>query len=146
MKDLFQKLKPIIIVIAIAFGAMIVYNVFVKDNTQSTSLLKSNGGAVQSPDKDLIPLLLKIQNVNLDEKLFLDPVFRALVDYSQPIVPESVGKSNPFAEDFGPAASSSVESLGFTDETQMTASSSAPKTSTSLPPRPIIKANVKKTK
>ncbi|MES2223933.1 MAG: hypothetical protein V4469_03295 [Patescibacteria group bacterium] len=120
MNDLFQKLKKPLIIIAVLIGAYIVYNTFVKQPTSTTLLKTSNVASPKTPEEDLLPLLLKIQNVTLDEKLFLDPVFRALVDRSQNIVPESVGKDNPFAGGISSGVVSSVESLGFADVTSTT--------------------------
>jgi hypothetical protein len=117
MSELFEKLKKPLIVIAVIIGGFIVYNTFVKQSTPTTLLKTSNVASPKSPEEDLLPLLLKIQNVTLDEKLFLDPVFRALVDRSQNIVPESIGKDNPFAGIISSDVVSSVESLGFVDDT-----------------------------
>ncbi len=117
MRELFQKLKiPIIIIAALAAG-FILYSGFVKKPVQ-TSILKPGGTASttsSTPEKDFLPLLLQIQNVSLDQKIFIDPVFRALIDWSQQIVPESVGKQNPFSGQLSGSVNSSVESLGFTD-------------------------------
>lgn len=134
MNDLFEKLKKPLIIIAILVGAYIVYNTFAKKPTNTALLKTSNVANPKSPEENLLPLLLKIQNVTLDEKLFLDPVFRALVDRSQNIVPESVGKENPFAGGVSSGVVSSVESLGFVDETATTtAIKSAPKNSAASP-------------
>jgi len=122
MNDLFQKLKKPFIILAVLVGGFIVYNTFVKqDPDTNSSLLKtSNVASPKTPEESLLPLLLKIQNVTLDEKLFLDPVFRALVDRTQNIVPENVGKNNPFAGTISSGIVSTVEGLGFADETATT--------------------------
>ncbi len=127
MGELFEKLKKPMIVIAVLIGGFVVYNTFVKQDQKSTALLKtSNVGNPGSPEENLLPLLLKIQNVTLDEKLFLDPVFRALVDRSQSIVPESVGKSNPFEGAITSDVMSNVEGLGFVDQTATGAPAQSP--------------------
>lgn len=119
MTSIFQKLKLPLIIIAVLFAGYIVYNSFVKDAPNASLLQKtsltSSSTSQSSPEQKLIPLLLKIQSVTLDEKLFLDPVFRALVDFSQPIVPENIGKPNPFSGALSGAVNSSLESLGFVD-------------------------------
>lgn len=127
MNDLFEKLKKPMIIIAVLIGGFIVYNTFVKQDPKSASLLKtSNVRNPASPEENLLPLLLKIQNVTLDEKLFLDPVFRALTDRSQSIVPESIGKSNPFEGVITSDVVSNVEGLGFVDETSTSTSAKTP--------------------
>ena len=117
MREIFQKLKLPLIIIAALIAGFILYNSFVKKPVQ-TSILKPVAGAASAtstPEKDFLPLLLQIQNVTLDQKLFIDPVFRALVDWGQDIVPESVGKQNPFSGQLVGTVNSRVESLGFTD-------------------------------
>lgn len=117
MNELFEKLKKPMIVVAIIIGGYIVYSTFVKEEESTALLKKDTTASSKGPEETLLPLLLKIQNVTLDEKLFLDPVFRALVDRSQNIVPESVGKENPFSGAIFSNVTSNVESLGFIDET-----------------------------
>lgn len=126
MGELFQKLKVPMIIIAILIGGYIVYSTFMKEEASTTLLKKEMTASAGSPEQSLLPLLLKIQNVTLDEKLFLDPVFRALVDRSQNIIPESIGKPNPFSGTISGGVSSNVESLGFVDETGTSGTSTSP--------------------
>lgn len=127
MRELFEKLKTPMMILALIIGGFIVYSTFIKQDTTSTSLLKTaNVANPSSPEENLLPLLLKIQNVTLDEKLFLDPVFRALVDRSQTIVPESIGKTNPFDGAITSDVVSNVEALGFVDQTATTTPASTP--------------------
>lgn len=114
MKETIQKLKLPLIIIATLIVGFIIYNTFVKKPV-STTLLKQSSTATSSPEQNFLPILIQIQGVTLDEKLFLDPIFRALVDFSQPIVPENVGKQNPFSGILLGAVNSAVESLGFTE-------------------------------
>lgn len=48
-------------------------------------------------DQTLIATLLQLRSVKLDGTVFTDPAFTALQDFSTPIVPEPVGRPNPFA-------------------------------------------------
>ena len=126
MREIFQKLKTPIIILALIFAGFIVYNTFVK-KPAPTALLKTTSTTASTPESNFLPILLEVQNVTMDENLFLDPVFRALVDFSQPIVPESLGKQNPFSGTLGAAAAnSSVESLGFIDTATTTNTSKTP--------------------
>lgn len=114
MKEIFQKLKLPLIGIAVLFGAFILYQEFVK-SPKSTAVITSTSEE-SGPERDFLPLLLQIQSIEFDERLFTDSVFRALVDWSQPIVPETVGKSNPFSGALSGGINSSVESLGFVED------------------------------
>ena len=53
---------------------------------------------LQNPvDQELIALLLELRGIDLDETIFKDMVFLSLQDFSQVLVPEPVGRTNPFA-------------------------------------------------
>lgn len=49
------------------------------------------------PDQELIALLLQLKNIHLDDALFNDPLFKSLEDFGKELVPEAVGRVNPFA-------------------------------------------------
>lgn len=120
MSEIFQKLKTPIIIIAVLFAGLVSYNLFIK-KPESQTLLKTTAQTdVKAPGSNFLPILLEVQGVTLDEKLFLDPVFRALVDWSLPIVPETLGKNNPFSNALSLSGTSSVESLGFKDTSTST--------------------------
>jgi hypothetical protein len=48
-------------------------------------------------DADLIALLATLHSITLDDSIFHDPTFMSLKDFSQTLVPEPVGRTNPFA-------------------------------------------------
>ncbi|MFA6050882.1 MAG: hypothetical protein WC761_06880 [Candidatus Paceibacterota bacterium] len=130
MREIFQKLKLPLIIIAVLIAGYVLYNSFIKAPKQTSILQQtSRAAATSTPDRDFLPLLLSIQSVSLDQKIFIDPVFRALVDWSQQIVPENIGKQNPFSGQLVGSVNSSVESLGFTDSIG-TAPVTAPRTTT----------------
>ena len=114
MQETIKKFKLPLIIIAVLLVGFVMYNTFLKKPV-STTLLKQSSTATSSPEQNFLPILIQIQGVTFDEKLFLDPIFRALIDFSQPIVPENVGKQNPFSGILLGAVNSSVESLGFTE-------------------------------
>ena len=105
---------------------------FLKKPADTTLLKTTSQVDTKGPEANFLPILLELQKVTLDEKLFLDPVFRALVDWSLPIIPETLGKNNPFSTAVGLTGASSVESLGFKD------------TSTTTPKQNPVKPAVKK--
>ncbi len=122
MKEIFQKFKLPIIVIAFLFVGLFIYNSFMKSPEPVGTLssgVKGDGSAV--PGADFLPLLLRIKDVSFDQKFFSDPVYKKLMDDSQTIIPESKGKDNPFAPGIFGSSSSTVESLGFQDTTNLNA-------------------------
>lgn len=61
-------------------------------NNTSTSLNTIN----TARSNQIVQRLSSIKEISLNGDIFSDPEFRALQDYSTPITPSSVGKSNPF--------------------------------------------------
>lgn len=54
-------------------------------------------GAPNEAERDLVATLLQLRAIGLDGTIFSDPAFQSLVDYGIEIVPEPVGRENPFA-------------------------------------------------
>ncbi|TSC86148.1 MAG: hypothetical protein G01um10148_654 [Parcubacteria group bacterium Gr01-1014_8] len=48
-------------------------------------------------DKDLVATLLQLRAVALEGSIFSDPAFQTLQDFGSQIIPEPVGRLNPFA-------------------------------------------------
>lgn len=47
--------------------------------------------------RELLVTLSKLKSLTLDDTLFKDQVFISLNDFSNPIVPQEVGRNNPFS-------------------------------------------------
>jgi len=54
-------------------------------------------GATSPADQNLVSTLLALRAVKLDGTIFSDPSFLSLKDFSTQIVPEPVGRPDPFA-------------------------------------------------
>ncbi len=52
---------------------------------------------VNSADKDLVETLLTLRAVTLSGTIFSDPAFNSLKDFGTQIVPEPIGRPDPFA-------------------------------------------------
>ena len=65
----------------------------------STPLLTTTNvtGASSAAERDLIDTLLALRAVTLDGSIFSDKAFLSLQDFGTEIVPEPVGRRNPFA-------------------------------------------------
>lgn len=57
----------------------------------------SGSPTVDSADQQLVSTLLTLRAVTLNGSIFNDPAFKVLQDFSTTIVPEPVGRDNPFA-------------------------------------------------
>lgn len=89
----YQNVIVIAVVIIIAF---IVYTYFFAG--KATPILDEQTVNQAAPaDQDLISLLLELKGITLDESLFSDSAFTSLQDFSKELVPEAIGRPNPFA-------------------------------------------------
>ncbi len=117
MKDLFQKFKIPIIIIAILAVGFIFYNMFFKNNGSTDAVSVTT--TTDNPDlADFLPLLLQVQNIQFDTTFFDDQEYASLKDFGQTIIPEDKQRDDPFAPVEGMnAGSSTVEDLGLSEET-----------------------------
>jgi hypothetical protein len=97
MLDVIKKNKFMILGLALVVGMMAWY--IMRDTPASNSLLVTEdfSGASSEADKDLVATLLQLRAVTLDGAIFQDPAFQSLRDFGIQIVPEPVGRENPFA-------------------------------------------------
>ena len=99
--DFIKKYKTIILIIAIIIIGWFGYSIlFVEEGEES--LLVSDFGVLGSEntasvaENELLTLLLDVRLVELDGSIFSGDVFKSLNDFSQEIIPEPVGRENPF--------------------------------------------------
>ncbi len=91
-----SKYKNIIIALVVIVGAFIAYQSFTSN--KATAVLTATPTSTVSPvEQDLIALLLQLHSIKLDESIFTNQSFMSLQDFSQEIVPQPVGRTNPFA-------------------------------------------------
>lgn len=60
-----------------------------------------------STGAQVLALLNRLKQINLDGKIFSDPNFATLQDWSVAIDPQTVGRANPYLPAYGAAAASS---------------------------------------
>lgn len=97
MGQLFSQYKLYIMTlvgILIAVGAWWFLSAEPQDDSLLATENVAGGGLV---DKDLVGTLLQLRAVSLGGTIFSDPAFMALQDFGTQIVPEPVGRPNPFA-------------------------------------------------
>ena len=92
----FSKYKTIILVGVLVVLAFIAYSYFFA-SPQQQSLTVTAATSTAAVDQDLITLLTTLKSIRLDAAIFSDPAFQSLQDFSQALVPEPVGRTNPFA-------------------------------------------------
>ena len=100
--------KIIVVVVALLIAVLVWMGL--SSGSSSSSLLTSEV-VTEGPDKDLVATLLALRAVKLDGSLFSDAGFTTLKDFSTQIVPEPVGRPNPFAplNSFGSVSTTSAK-------------------------------------
>lgn len=105
--------KLILIAIAIVLAGVVWYAMSPTQDTPNvaTTPVESAGVPV---DQGIVSTLLTLRAVKLDGTIFTDPAFLSLKDFSTEIVPEPVGRPNPFA----PLSAQAKASANSTKSTQ----------------------------
>lgn len=96
--------KKILIVIILLILIFVGYGFYISNNKSSSASVSKqpiSASSVQSslegPGKEFVTQLLAIQNINFKLDLFKDPVYIGLQDFSREIIPQPIGRPNPFA-------------------------------------------------
>lgn len=94
--------KFILIGVAVLLAGLVWYGMSGTSSTSTTPDLVSTpaqsvGGAAGASDGGIVATLLTLRAVKLDGTIFTDPAFKNLKDFSTEIVPEAIGRPNPFA-------------------------------------------------
>ncbi len=63
----------------------------------TTETVDSGSPSEDTADRDLVETLLTLRAITLSGSIFSDPAFKTLQDFGTNIVPEPVGRPNPFA-------------------------------------------------
>lgn len=100
--QIIQKYKTILIIIVIVVVGGIAYKaLFNTDKTKDLLVSDINSSNEENTaiivESDLLSLLLDIRSVKLDGGIFTKETFNSLQDFGQEIVPEPIGRENPFA-------------------------------------------------
>ncbi len=119
MSGALKKYQIPILVAILVIGGFIAYSYFFTSKPQAalTATAPQNASGV---DDDLISLLAQLKTIRLDGSFFSDPVYQSLQDFSQQLVPEPVGRPDPFAPLSGPAPLSGKQGPAITSGTTST--------------------------
>lgn len=144
MIEILKKFKGLLIAIAVIVLAFIAYNQFVpkssdqdqnalvRQNTDTTSGTSIDDG----PGKEFVNQLLAIQDIHFKIEILTDPAYLSLQDFSKELIPQPVGRPNPFAplgEDELSAANAALNSSsvsttrGFIKTSGSTSTTTTPK-------------------
>jgi hypothetical protein len=128
-----SKYKNIIIIgVVIALG-LIAYSIFKPAPTAETLLeTTQRADSAQVLGDEITSAISQINSLKLDRGVLDDPVVKNLKDHSKPIIPEDVGRKNPFAPigEVGSSASN-VNSTTLKINTASSTTATSTKTTTS---------------
>jgi|SRR3989344_4493695 len=91
------KYKNTLIALVIIVALFAAYKIFFAGDAADDELLAPTSIAEGDDRSELLTTLLELKSLTLDESLFTSNAFRSLRDFSQRLVPEPVGRRNPFA-------------------------------------------------
>lgn len=94
--EFLKKHKAGILFIVIVIAAFFVYSLFFVGDEEEALLVESD---VRDDDvgAEMLGLLLELRSIDLEDDFFESAVFNSLVDFSRELVPQPVGRPNPFA-------------------------------------------------
>lgn len=125
MMSLLQN-KMVLMILGGVLIAGVVWYSFLRDRPGETLIETADLTQAGEADSDIVNTLLQLRAVTLSGTIFSDPAFLRLQDFGRAIVPEPVGRQNPFAPLAGQGAAAAAP---------RTATSSATSTATSTLPR-----------
>jgi len=93
---IFQNKLVILICVGVVLAGVVWYS-FMRDKSAESLLQTNDLTATNTIDSDVVTILLQLRAVSLSGTIFTDPAFMSLQDFGSQIVPEPVGRENPFA-------------------------------------------------
>lgn len=95
--NLLKRYQNILIALVLVVAAFIAYSVFFTGDDSRTLITEDVDPTQAAVEQELIALLLELRSIRLDLSIFDDAEFQSLTDFSQELVPEPVGRENPFS-------------------------------------------------
>jgi len=96
MIDIIKQNKIILIVLVVIIAAFAWYGL--SDKKPSTSLLKNESRSNSSvQEQQIMQFLTDMRSIRLDNSIFKSKAFNSLQDFGRDIVPEPIGRTNPFS-------------------------------------------------
>ena len=90
------KNKFVVVALAGFVIATITWYSFMRDDS-APLLATQDLTQATAVDSDVVGVLLQLRAVSLSGTIFSDPTFQVLQDFGSEIIPEPVGRPNPFA-------------------------------------------------
>ncbi len=95
--NILRENKIIIALIVLVVAGIIIYSISSTDANNNLLSANSASTANNVDDRELLKLLTDMQTIRLDGRIFESTAYLSLQDFSRSIVPEPVGREDPFA-------------------------------------------------
>lgn len=97
MLDIIRQNKIILGILVVVIVAFAWFGL--SDREPSSTVLVTSESAADSSvaEQEILKLLLDMRSIQLNSSIFENPAFNSLQDFGREIIPEPVGRSNPFA-------------------------------------------------
>ncbi len=105
---MFAIIKKLILPFIVIVGAFVLYSIFIKEDPSTSLLTKETATSGDVLGADIIKAINQIKALTLSRDIFDDPSFKTLVDRSEVLKPEPVGRVNPFAPVSGSGTASTT--------------------------------------
>lgn len=100
--------KMLLMILGGVAVAGVVWYSFLRDRSVEPLVQTTDLTQATEADRDIVNTLLELRAVSLSGTIFTDPAFLRLKDFGSAIIPEPVGRSNPFAPFAGQSAAASA--------------------------------------
>ncbi len=97
LMNVLQKYKKLLIGAGVVAVLFVGWNMFSTDPLPEGLTSRSVSNLPAEEGGDLIALLLELKSIKLDTAILQNPTFLTLQDFSVTLIPEPVGRVNPFA-------------------------------------------------
>ncbi|MBL4644611.1 MAG: hypothetical protein JKX80_01965 [Candidatus Pacebacteria bacterium] len=98
MIDIIKQNKVVLVIVILIIIAFVWFG-FLSERKPTTSLLTSETRSDDSAaEQEILRLLLDMRSIRLDDTIFKNPAFTSLRDFGRDIIPEPVGRTNPFVQ------------------------------------------------
>lgn len=96
MNDFIHRYQNIFVIGGLIILAFVAYSFFAPKGNSGALTVQNVDPAQGVVEQELLSLLLELRSIKLDVSLFADQRFQGLEDFSQDIVSEPIGRTNPF--------------------------------------------------
>ncbi len=93
-----SRVQNLLMILGIVLIAGLGYYLYIQEgSTELATGPGANRTQIALESAVILQRLNEIKQISLEADLFTNPQFQALVDFTEPIIPQPVGRPNPFA-------------------------------------------------